>query len=102
MTALVKLAAPNIRNQQEFERALAVLDAQDDQMRNRLMEVFRSHPMLIRRIEKLQEYARTEEYRWLQAGVNRNVGVEETEEVMEVHAPEAQKSPQSRKSAGRG
>ena len=95
VTALVKLAAPNIRNQQEFERALAVLDAQDDQMRNRLMEVFRSHPMLIRRIEKLQEYARTEEYRWLQAGVNRNVGVEETKEVAEFHAPKAQEPPQS-------
>ena len=95
VTALVKLAAPNIRNQQEFERALAVLDAQDDQMRNRLMEVFRSHPMLIRRIEKLQEYSRTEEYRWMQAGVNRNVGVEETKEVAEFHAPEAQEPPQS-------
>ncbi len=74
VSALVKLAAPNIRSQQEFERALAVLDAQDDQVNNRLAEVFQTHPMLIRRIEKLREYARTEEYRWLQAGVNRNVG----------------------------
>ena len=79
VSALVKLAAPNIRNQQEFERALAMLDAQDDQVNNRLVELFQSHPMLIRRIEKLREYARMEEYRWLQAGVNRNVGITQPE-----------------------
>lgn len=80
VTALVKLAAPDIRSQQEFERALAVLDKQDEQVSSRLAEVFQSHPMLIRRIEKLREYARTEEYRWLQAGVNRNVGVVQEQE----------------------
>ena len=95
VSALVRLVAPEVRSQQEFEHALAVLDAQDDQVRNRLMEVFRSHPMLIRRIEKLQEYARTEEYRWLQAGVNRNVGVEETRDKTHVQVPEAQEPPQS-------
>ena len=88
VTALVKLAAPNIRNQQEFERALAVLDAQDDQVNNRLVELFQSHPMLIRRIEKLREYARTEEYRRLQAGVNRNVGMVQPEETAYVQAQE--------------
>ncbi len=77
VSALVRLAAPNIRSQQEFERALAVLDAQDDQVNNRLAELFQSHPMLIRRIEKLRDYSRTEEYRWLQAGVNRNVGTQQ-------------------------
>ena len=95
VSALVRLAAPNIRNQQEFERALAMLDAQDDQVNNRLAELFQTHPMLIRRIEKLRDYARTEEYRWLQTGVNRNVGVEETKEVTEFHASEAQEPPQS-------
>ena len=88
VTALVKLAAPNIRNQQEFERALAVLDAQDDQVNNRLVELFQSHPMLIRRIERLCEYARTEEYRRLQAGVNRNVGMVQPEETAYVQAQE--------------
>ncbi len=74
VSALVKLAAPNIRSQQEFDRALAMLDAQDDDVSNVLAEAFQSHPMLIRRINKLRDYAQTAEYRQMQAGVNGNVG----------------------------
>lgn len=74
VSALVKLVAPEIRSQREFERALARIDAEDDQVSNRLAEAFQSHPMLIRRIDKLRTYARTGEYQRLQAGVNLNVG----------------------------
>ena len=74
ISALVKLVAPNIRSQQEFDRALAMIDAQDDDVSNVLAEAFQSHPMLIRRINKLRDYARTTEYRQMQAGVNGNVG----------------------------
>ena len=76
ITALVKLDAPNIRSQGEFERALAAIDAQDDVASNRLAEVFQTHPMLIRRINALRDYARTAEYQRIQAGVNRNLGDE--------------------------
>lgn len=75
VSALVKLVAPEIRTQREFEKALAMIDAQDDEVSNRLAEAFQSHPMLIRRINELQAYAQTAEYQKLQAGVNRNVGV---------------------------
>ena len=74
--ALVKLVAPEIRNQVDFDRALALIDSEDDSTSNRLAEAFQSHPMLIRRINKLREYARTAEYHRLQAGVNSNVGVQ--------------------------
>ena len=74
ISALVKLVAPNVRSQQEFDRALAMIDAQDDNVSNVLAEVFQSHPMLIRRINKLRDYARTAEYQRMQAGVNGNVG----------------------------
>jgi Zn-dependent protease with chaperone function len=74
VSALVKLVAPEVRTQVDFDRALAQIDAQDDQLANRVAEAFQSHPMLIRRINRLRAYARTEEYRRLQAGVNRNVG----------------------------
>ena len=74
VSALVKLVAPNIRSQQEFDRALAMIDAQDDNVSNVLAEAFQSHPMLIRRINKLRAYAQTAEYRQMQAGVNGNVG----------------------------
>jgi len=74
ISAMVKLAAPEVRSQVEFEKALAMIDAQNDSMSNRLAEVFQTHPMLIRRINKLREYVRTQEYQVMQAGVNRNVG----------------------------
>jgi Zn-dependent protease with chaperone function len=74
ISALVKLAAPEIRSQHEFERALALIDAEDDLASNRLAEVFQTHPMLIRRINALRDYARTAEYQRIQAGVNRNLG----------------------------
>lgn len=74
VSALVKLVAPEVRSQVEFERALTLIDAEDDDVSNRLAEAFQSHPMLIRRINQLRDYARTKEYRRLQAGVNQNVG----------------------------
>ncbi|QRN82596.1 M48 family metallopeptidase [Chloroflexota bacterium] len=74
ISALVKLVAPNVRSQQEFDLALAMIDAQDDNVSNVLAEAFQSHPMLIRRINKLREYAQTAEYHQMQAGVNGNVG----------------------------
>ena len=74
VAALVKLVAPEVRSQHEFERALALIDAEDDQVSNRMAAVFQSHPMLIRRINTLRDYARTEEYWHMQAEVNGNVG----------------------------
>jgi len=81
ISAMVKLASPEVRSQVEFEKAFAMIDAQDDSMSNRLAEVFQTHPMLIRRINKLREYVRTQEYRYMQAGVNQNMG-----EVYQVNA----------------
>jgi len=75
ITALVKLVAPEIRTQTDFDRAMAMIDAQDDDPSNRLAEAFQTHPMLIRRINKLRDYVTTNEYHRLQAGVNRNVGM---------------------------
>ena len=74
VSALVKLATPDIRNQRDFERTLALIDAEDDLASNRLAEVFQSHPMLIRRINALRQYAHTAEYQRIQAEMNRNVG----------------------------
>jgi len=73
VSAMVKLVAPTIRSQSEFNQALAMIDAEDDQASNRLAEVFQTHPMIIRRINRLKEYVRTAEYQQMQAGVNRNI-----------------------------
>ncbi|MDT8382771.1 MAG: M48 family metallopeptidase, partial [Brevefilum sp.] len=45
VSALVKLVAPEIRTQYDFDRAMAMIDAQDDEPSNRLAEAFQSHPM---------------------------------------------------------
>jgi len=74
VSALVKLVAPEIRSQRDFERALALVDAEDDSASNRLAEAFQSHPLVIRRINALRDYVRTPEYQALQAGMNRNLG----------------------------
>lgn len=74
VSTLVKLVAPEIRNQRDFERALALVDAEDDSASNRLAEAFQSHPLVIRRINALRDYVRTPEYQALQAGMNRNLG----------------------------
>ena len=74
VSALVKLVEPDIRSQGDFERALALIDAEDDSASNRLAEVFQSHPLVIRRVNALRDYVRTAEYRHIQVGMNRNVG----------------------------
>jgi len=73
IAALVKLVAPEVRTQQEFEQALALLQAQHGEVSNRLAETFQSHPMLIRRVNQLRAYARTAGYQSLQTGMNRNI-----------------------------
>jgi len=74
ISALVKLVAPDVQTQRDFERALSMVDAEDDSASNRLAEVFQTHPMVIRRINALKGYARTKEYQALQAGINHNLG----------------------------
>ena len=85
VSAMVKLVAPEVRSQVEFDKALAMIDAQDDNMSNRFAEIFQTHPMLIRRINKLREYSRTQEYQYLQAGVNQNIG--KTKRATEIPTP---------------
>ncbi len=87
ISALVKLVAPDIRTQEDFTRALALIDAQDGSTSTRLAEAFQSHPILIRRINALRDYARTPEYQRIQVGMNRNLGeqqpVAQQQEVIE-------------------
>jgi Zn-dependent protease with chaperone function len=73
ISALVKLVAPNMRTQADFERALTMIDAQDDNVLNQFGELFQSHPMVIRRVNQLREYSATSDYKNLQASMNRNL-----------------------------
>ncbi len=69
----MRLAAPKIQSQAEYEQALTMIDAQDDAFVNQLAELFQSHPMIIKRINALKEYAASPEYQSLQASVNQNL-----------------------------
>ena len=65
ISALVQLEAGDIDSPQELKQALQILDKQDDIFTNQLLESLATHPMIIRRIEKLLEYALSPEYRRL-------------------------------------
>jgi Zn-dependent protease with chaperone function len=70
--ALVELVVGDVRTNMEYQRALAAIDREDDSLGNVLMESFSSHPMIIRRIQELRKFAASDEYRRLQAQVNRS------------------------------
>lgn len=67
ITALVQIAVGDIRTQAEFQRALALIDRQDDSWVNVMGESLSTHPMIIRRIEKLKEFASSGLYQQLTA-----------------------------------
>lgn len=74
ISALVKLVAPRADlTHTEMTRALAHLDAEDDDPGNVLGEFFATHPLTIRRVKELQRFAASTQYRQLQALVDRNL-----------------------------
>lgn len=65
ISALVQLVVGDINTQAELQRALALIEQQDDSFGNILSETLATHPMIVRRIEKLRQYAASAEYRQL-------------------------------------
>lgn len=64
-SALVKLVVRGADSQTEIDQALQVLDAQDDSVWNLLGETLSTHPLVMRRIERLRKFAASPEYRRL-------------------------------------
>jgi Zn-dependent protease with chaperone function len=72
--AMVKLVAPDRELSPEArQHILRPLDAEDEDPASLLGELFSTHPLLIRRIERLQQYAASPTYRRLQALVDGNL-----------------------------
>lgn len=70
ISALVKLTmAGQPQSARAFASALARIDAEDDTLAGQVQELLASHPMLIRRINALRQYAATPDYARLQAYV---------------------------------
>ena len=62
VSALIKLVAGDVQSTSEMERALQIIDQEDDSPMNVLLESLSTHPTAIRRIEQLQRYAASPEY----------------------------------------
>ena len=74
ISALVKLAAgERPESRAEYERVMRSIEQEDDHALASLGEALSSHPMMVRRIEELRSYARSSEYRRLQALVEQNI-----------------------------
>jgi Zn-dependent protease with chaperone function len=74
VSALIKLeAGPAALNPANMQAIMARIEAQDDNWMNNLGELFTTHPMIVKRIQALRKYARSEEYQRLQAGMNGNL-----------------------------
>ena len=71
-SALIKLAGGSYaaRSAEGRQQALHRIEAEDDHLENNLREMISTHPMMIRRLEALREYAVSPEYQRLQAQVN--------------------------------
>ena len=76
-SALVKLAGGTsaIRSVEGWQQALRRIESEDDHLEGNLQELLSSHPMIIRRLQALNQYAASAEYQHLQAQVNRTASV---------------------------
>jgi Zn-dependent protease with chaperone function len=64
ITALIKIGSGGrARTDAELARAYAALDAQDDTLAGNLGELLGTHPLMIKRIEKIKGYAGSKQYR---------------------------------------
>lgn len=66
-SALIKLVAVNTKSQVEMQRALDMIEREDDSPLNVLAEALSTHPMLVRRIENIKQYAATAQFQRLSA-----------------------------------
>jgi Zn-dependent protease with chaperone function len=71
-SALIKLVGGRsaVRSAEGLQQALRQIDAEDDRFENNLREMLSTHPMTVRRLKALREYATSAEYRRLQASIN--------------------------------
>jgi Zn-dependent protease with chaperone function len=58
----------------DLGRTLQQIEAEDDHAVGNLLEALSTHPMMVRRIEALQSYGASDQYRRLRQLMDRNVG----------------------------
>jgi Zn-dependent protease with chaperone function len=72
-SALIKLTSGSsaVLSAEGRRQALRRIEAQDDHLQNNLREMMSTHPMTVRRLEALREYAASSGYQRLQARINK-------------------------------
>ena len=76
ITALVKLeAGPAARTQAGMQTAIQRIEAADGDLTENIAELLASHPMISNRIEQIRRFTSTQEYRNLQAEMDKNLSV---------------------------
>jgi Zn-dependent protease with chaperone function len=58
-----------------WQQALHRIDAEDDTLGGNLQELLSSHPLIIKRLQALSQYAASAEYQHLQAQVNQTATI---------------------------
>lgn len=72
VSAMIKLVARDADTPQEMARVYQALDRQDDHWLNELAEGLSTHPMLIKRIKAIQQYAGSANYRQVSSLMDQN------------------------------
>ncbi len=72
VSSLLKLEAgpKEVPSEADLQRALTLLETEDDNLVNVLGEALATHPMIIRRVNALRKYAATQDYQNLQAWIS--------------------------------
>lgn len=74
ISALIKLeAGNNVRTESDIRNAIQRIESEDDDLVNNLSELLASHPMIVKRIEKIRKYAGSSDYHQLQSLMNQNL-----------------------------
>jgi Zn-dependent protease with chaperone function len=74
-SALVKLVGGPAasRYMEGWQQVMRRIDAEDDTLEGNLQELLSSHPLIIKRLQALRQYAASADYQQLQAQVNRTM-----------------------------
>jgi Zn-dependent protease with chaperone function len=76
MSALVKLeAGPSARTQAGIQAAIQRIEKEDDYFSSNLEELLASHPMIIKRIQEIRNYSKSEAFHRLISLMNQNMTV---------------------------
>jgi len=74
ITALVKLeAGPTALTRPGFQAAIVQIESEDDEFIHNLEEMIASHPMIVKRIEEIRNFSKTQSYHRLRSLMDQNL-----------------------------